>query len=123
MNVLVLHTQVPFVRGGAEVLVDGLIGALRERGHTTDIVSMPLAWNPPEGLLTTALAWRLLDLRRINDRNVDRVICTKYPTWAVEHERKSLWLIHQHRQAYDLYGSSLSEFTPEAPSRETRERV
>ncbi len=31
MNVLVLHTQVPFVRGGAEVLVDGLIAALRER--------------------------------------------------------------------------------------------
>lgn len=123
MNILVLHTQVPFVRGGAEVLVEGLIAALRERGHLADVVSLPLAWNPPEGLLTTALAWRLLDLRRFNDRNVDVVVCTKYPTWAVEHERKSLWLVHQHRQAYDLYGTSLSEFTPHAPSRETRERV
>ncbi len=123
MNVLVLHTQVPFVRGGAEVLVDGLIAALRGRGHTADVVGLPLAWNPPDGLLTTALAWRLLDLRRFNDRTVDRVICTKYPTWAVEHQRKSLWLIHQHRQAYDLHGTSFSEFTPDLASRETRERV
>ncbi len=123
MNVLVLHTQVPFVRGGAEVLVDGLIGALRGRGHTADVVALPLAWNPPNGLLTTALAWGLLDLRRFNDRNVDRVICTKFPTWAVEHERKSLWLIHQHRQAYDLHGTSLSEFAPDPASREVRERV
>jgi len=123
MNVLILHTQVPFVSGGAEVLVGGLTEALRERGHTVDTVSLPVAWNPPEGLLTTALAWRLLDLRRFNDRVVDRVICTKFPTWAVEHDAKSLWLIHQHRQAYDLYGTQMSEFTPDAASRETRERV
>ncbi|HEX5167017.1 MAG TPA: glycosyltransferase family 4 protein [Thermomicrobiales bacterium] len=123
MNILVLHTQVPFVRGGAEVLVDGLVKALRERDHTVDVVALPLAWNPPEGLLTTALAWRMLDLARFNDRAVDRVICTKFPTWAVEHECKSLWLIHQHRQAYDLYGTKLSEFTPDPASRETRDRV
>jgi len=123
VNVLVLHTQVPFVRGGAEVLVDGLIDALRERGHAADVVGLPLAWNPPDDLLTTALAWRLLDLRRFNDRTVDRVICTKYPTWAVEHDHKSLWLIHQHRQAYDLHGTALSEFTPDLASREVRERV
>ena len=123
MNVLVLHTQVPFVRGGAEVLIDGLIDALRARGHSADIVALPLAWNPTDGLLTTALAWSLLDLRNFNDRRVDRVICTKFPTWAVQHERKSLWLIHQHRQAYDLHGTSLSEFSPDPASRETRERV
>lgn len=123
MNILILHTQVPFVRGGAEVLVDGLLGALRERGHVADTVALPLAWNPPQGLLTTALAWRLLDVRQFNDRRVDRVICTKFPTWAVDHERKSLWLIHQHRQAYDLHGTSLSEFTPDAASQEVRDRL
>jgi glycosyltransferase involved in cell wall biosynthesis len=123
MNVLVLHTQVPFVRGGAEVLVDGLIAALRERGHVADVVALPLAWNPPDGLLTTALAWRMLELGRFNDQVVDRIICTKFPTWAVEHERKSLWLVHQHRQAYDLHGTQMSEFTPDSASREIRERV
>lgn len=123
MNILVLHTQVPFVTGGAEVLVSGLVSALRERGHTTDVVSLPLQWNPPGRLLTSALAWGLLDLDRFNDRRVDAVICTKYPTWAVAHPRKILWLVHQHRQVYDLFGSAMSELGPDEASREIQERV
>lgn len=110
MNVLVLHSQVPFASGGAEVLVQGLVQALRERGHCAEVVALPYQWNPPEKLLTSALAWRLLDLSSFNGVPVDRVICTKFPTWAAQHPRKSLWLIHQHRQAYDLYGTPHSEF-------------
>lgn len=123
MNILVLHTQVPFVHGGAEVLVAGLMVALRERGHQVDLVSLPLQWNPPEHLLTTALAWRMLDVTSFNGVEVDMVICTKFPTWAVDHPHKRLWLIHQHRQAYDLHGSALSEFTPDADSQAIREQV
>lgn len=123
MNVLILHTQVPFVSGGAEVLVRGLSAAVANRGHDVDVVSIPLAWNPPSGLLTTAITWRLLDLRQANRKTVDLVICTKYPTWAVQHPRKALWLVHQHRQAYDLYGTPLSEFTPDPASVEIRRRV
>lgn len=123
MNVLILHSQVPFVSGGAEVLVAGLRDALVARGHAVDIVALPLQWNPPERLLTTALSWRLLDVSRFNDRSVDLVIATKYPTWAVKHPRKALWLVHQHRQAYDLHGTRHSEFTPDAASQEVRARV
>jgi glycosyltransferase involved in cell wall biosynthesis len=123
VNILILHSHVPFVTGGAEVLVGGLARALRERDHTADIVALPLAWNPVGGLLTTALAWRLLDLTSFNDKQVDLVICTKYPTWAARHPRKALWLIHQHRQAYDLHATDLSEFGPDAADREVRERV
>ncbi|RIK47037.1 MAG: glycosyl transferase family 1, partial [Chloroflexi bacterium] len=67
--------------------------------------------------------WRMLDLGQINNKRVDLVICTKYPTWAVQHPNKALWLIHQHRQAYDLYGTPLSEFTPDPASVEIRRRV
>lgn len=121
MNILILGSQVPFVRGGAEVLVDGLAGALSDRGHRVDVVQMPLAWNPVEGLLTTALAWKLLDVQSANGLPVDRVICTKFPTWAVEHPQKALWLVHQHRQAYDWHGTRLSEFTPDRASQAVRE--
>lgn len=123
MNILILHSQVPFVRGGAEVLIEGLRRALTIRGHCVDVVSLPLVWNPVEGLLTTALTWRLMDLTSFNGKDVDCVICTKYPTWAAQHPNKVLWLIHQHRQAYDLHGSALSEFTPHVASRDVRERV
>lgn len=123
MNVLILHSQVPFVRGGAEVLVDGLRDALLDHGYGVDVVSLPLSWNPPERLLTTALAWRLLDMSSFNARQVDRVICTKFPTWVVDHPHKSLWLVHQHRQAYDLFGTPFSEFGATPASRALRERV
>jgi glycosyltransferase involved in cell wall biosynthesis len=123
VNILILHSQVPYVTGGAEVLVGGLARALRERGHVADIVALPLTWNPVGGLLTTALAWRMLDLTSFNDKVVDLVICTKYPTWAARHPRKALWLIHQHRQAYDLHATELSDFGPDAADREVRERL
>lgn len=123
MNVLILHSQVPFVRGGAEVLVDGLRDAIARRGYAVDVVALPLSWNPPERLLSSALAWRLLDLSAFNRRTVDLVICTKYPTWAVDHPNKVLWLVHQHRQAYDLYGTPMSELGGDAQSRDLRDRI
>lgn len=123
MNILILGSQVPFVTGGAEVLIGGLAEALVDRGHRVDTVQLPLAWNPVDGLLTTALAWRMLDVTTSNGLPVDRVICTKYPTWAVDHPRKALWLIHQHRQAYDWHGTRLSEFTPDRPSQDVRQHV
>ena len=34
--------------------------------------------------------------------NVDRVIALKFPAYLVPHAHKTLWLLHQFRQAYDL---------------------
>ncbi|HET9015900.1 MAG TPA: glycosyltransferase family 4 protein [Thermomicrobiaceae bacterium] len=111
MNVLICATQVPFVRGGAEVDVEGLRDALIERGHRADVVALPFKWYPRNQLLHTALAWRLLDLSEANGMPIDLVVCTKFPTWAVRHPRKIAWVIHQHRQAYDWFGSPMSELT------------
>lgn len=123
MNILILHSQVPYFRGGAELLVDGLRCALEERGHRTDVVSIPLTWNPPEMLLSNALIWRMTDVTQSNGIPVDMVICTKYPTWAARHPRKVLWLVHQHRQAYDLFGSPHSELGGDQCSNSIRRRV
>lgn len=113
MNILVLHSQVPYMHGGAEVLSEGLTCALRECGHRAEIVALPLRWNPPDRLLRTALAWRLLDLTNVAGDNIDLVVCTKFPTWATDHPNKVLWLVHQHRQAYDLYGTQFTDFGPQ----------
>ncbi|HET8628826.1 MAG TPA: glycosyltransferase family 4 protein [Thermomicrobiales bacterium] len=123
MNVVIAATQVPFVRGGAEVLVDGLAEALEGRGHRVAVVALPFKWYPKEQLLRTALAWRLLDLTEANGVPVDLVICTKFPTWAVRHPRKVAWLVHQHRQAYDWYGTPLSDFANTPADNEFRRRI
>lgn len=123
MRVLVLHSQVPFEWGGAEVLVYGLRDALVARGHQADVVSLPLSWYPAERVLRSVLAWRLLYVEEANGRPVDLVICTKFPTWAVKHPRKVLWLVHQLRQAYDLYGTPVSDFGPDPEDQALRDAV
>ena len=43
-TVLVCETQVPLVRGGAELLVRQLVDELRVRGFETDRISVPFKW-------------------------------------------------------------------------------
>lgn len=123
MNVIICATQVPFVRGGAEVLVDGLREALVAAGHRVDVVALPFKWYPKEAILKSALAWRLLDLTEANGVPVDAVICTKFPTWAVRHPRKIAWVVHQHRQAYDWLGTPLSDLTNSSEDVALRRRI
>src|SRR5262245_51541730 len=103
MRVLVATVQVPFVRGGAEVLADGLLQALLEAGHQAELVRLPFKWYPPERIPEQMLACRLLDLTEVSGQGVDRVIGLKFPAYLVRHPAKVLWLLHQHRQAYELW--------------------
>lgn len=109
LRICICAVQVPFTRGGAEFLVDALKQALQEHGHQVDVVSLPFQWNPPRAVLTHALPWRLLDLTESQGRTIDRVICTKFPSYLVRHPHKVTWLFHQFRQAYDLLGTGFGE--------------
>jgi len=109
-TVLVCEAQVPFVQGGAEILVRELVRELRSRGHLAELVSIPFKWYPKEEILPHAAAWRLLDLSESNGRPVDVVIGTKFPTYFVRHPHKVTWLIHQYRAAYELCGTMYSDF-------------
>lgn len=95
--------------GGAELLCDELVAHLRQIGNEADLVAVPFKWYPPSQLLLNAVAWRSLDLSEVNSEVVDLLIATKYPSYAVKHPHKIVWLFHQHRQAYDLLGTSYSD--------------
>ena len=41
MRIAVCAPQVPFVRGGAELMAEDLVAALRDRGHETELVTLP----------------------------------------------------------------------------------
>jgi glycosyltransferase involved in cell wall biosynthesis len=107
---LVCETQVPFVRGGAELLVEQLVAELRARGVTADRVSLPFKWYPKDEILPHAAAWRMLDLSESNGRPVDLIIGTKFPTYFARHPKKVCWLVHQHRAVYELCGTSYADF-------------
>ena len=85
MRVVVAAPQVPFVRGGAELMAEDLVAALRARGHEAEIVSIPFKWYPGSRVLDQAFLWRLVDLTESDGRPIDRVIATKFPAYCVRH--------------------------------------
>ena len=108
-NILIASAHVPFTSGGAEVLIAQLKKALVDNGYTVDVVQLPFVAQPKESLLKQVAIWRALDVRHFAGRDVDMVLCTKFPSYMVSHPRKVLWLIHQYRQIYDLYGTRFGD--------------
>ena len=123
MRIAVCAPQVPFVRGGAEIFADDLVSELRQRGHEAELVTVPFKWYPGTRVLTQAFLWRLLDLEEADGRPIERVIATKFPSYAVRHPNKVVWLLHQFRQAYDLDRTELGQFGESAEERATRRAV
>ena len=111
LHIALCTAQVPFVYGGNEVLVEGLRDALLARGHKVEVVALPYKWYPREQLVSSALAWRMLDITEANGQRIDVAICTKFPSYVVRHPCKVTWLVHQFRQAYDWFGTPFSDFT------------
>ncbi|HEX6262258.1 MAG TPA: glycosyltransferase family 4 protein [Actinomycetota bacterium] len=103
MRIAVCHPQTPFTRGGAEMHMEGMVRALRADGHDVDVVTMPFKWYPPSEIVHQMASWRSVDLSEANGQRIDMVIALKFPAYLVAHERKVVWLIHQHRTAYELW--------------------
>ncbi len=51
------------------------------------------------------------------------VIGTKFPSYLVRHRNKVIWLFHQCRQAYDLYGTKYSDLDQSKKSRKVRNAI
>ena len=123
MRVAVCAPQVPFVRGGAELMAEDLVAALEERGHEAELVSVPFKWYPGTRVLDQAFLWRLVDLTESDGRPIDRVIATKFPAYCVRHPNKVAWVLHQFRQAYDYDRTDLGQFDESPEDRATRRAV
>jgi glycosyltransferase involved in cell wall biosynthesis len=122
-TVLIAAAQAPFVVGGAEILVSELRAQLERRSFRVDVVAVPFRWYPPSEIVRQALAWRLLDVTESNGVPVDLLIATKFPSYLARHPRKVAWLFHQHREAYDLFGTSYCSFTDSPDDTRVREAI
>jgi glycosyltransferase involved in cell wall biosynthesis len=109
MRILIATVQVPFIRGGAEVHAEGLRDALIAAGHEAEILAIPFKWYPPEKILDHILACRLFDVSEVAGTRVDRLIGLRFPAYLIPHPNKVLWILHQHRTAYDLWDHALSD--------------
>jgi glycosyltransferase involved in cell wall biosynthesis len=109
MRILIATVQVPFIRGGAEIHAEGLRDALLAAGHEAEILAIPFKWYPPEKILDHILACRLLDVSEVAGTRVDRLIGLRFPAYLIPHPNKVLWILHQHRTAYELWDHALSD--------------
>jgi len=114
-RVAVCSSQMPLVRGGAEIHVEGLVRELEARGFETALVHVPADWAGRRQILENCVAWRLLDLEASAGGPVDLVIATRFPSYVVRHRHKVVWVIHQLRQVYDMLGTPYSDFQPRDP--------
>ncbi len=78
-------------------------GRFATAGHDADLVQIAGKWYPASQLAHQMAVWRSFDITESNGLKVDAVVGLKFPAYLVEHERKIVWLIHQHRTAYELW--------------------
>ena len=122
-NILICTTQVPFTAGGAESHVEGLRRAFVEAGYAAEVVAVPFKWYPPGEIMRGALAWRMLDLSEANGKPVDLVVGMKFPAYLVAHRRKVLWIMHQYRAAYNLWGTPFDDLSTHPEGARVRELI
>lgn len=101
-TVLVVTSSPPFVEGGHLIIARELVSALREAGHTADLLITPQNRFGRQAAAYAA-TW-LTDVGQTADgRPVDRVISLRYPSYAVRHPLQVCWLNHRMREYYDLW--------------------
>lgn len=99
MRVALVNNFAPYLRGGAEILVDDLVDQLRQHGH--DPVLFRIPWPESFSRLPSAVQYA----RMMQFDEFDRVIAFKFPAYCINHQAKVMWLFHQYRQVYDLWDS------------------
>ncbi len=113
-----LTTRVAFIHGGAEELRDHLVTNLRLRGIEAEAMSIPFTWDPAERLIEEMWIARTLEVS-----NADRVIALKFPAYLIPHANKVLWVLHQYRQAYDLWDAGQSNIPDTPRGKEIRRMI
>lgn len=109
MRIAVTRTHVPFVWGGAERHSQRLCDALRQYGHDATELAIPFKWYPIDTLVENISAAKLLDVSEAEGVPIDLMIGLKFPAYLIQHPNPVYWILHQHRQAYDMWESGTSD--------------
>ena len=103
MRIAVTTVQVPFIRGGAEILSSGLVNAICKAGHEVEEISIPFRFYPASEVRRSMDVWESENFEHLNGYSLDLVICLSFPSFYLNYPKKVAWIIHQHRAVYDLW--------------------
>ncbi len=119
MKIAIVSVQAPFIWGGAEYLAESLAERLTLAGHEVEDVRIPFKWWPGEALVDSLLACRLLRL----GCEPDLAIALKFPAYWLPFANKKVWLLHQFRQVYELWGTPLQGLPDTPEGRRVRDMI
>ena len=105
MRVGIATVHTPPITGGAEILADGLRAALVRAGHSVHRLIAPFSYRSLDDARRSMDLWESQDFTPYDGGSIDRVIGLKWPAYLMRHPAMAVWLLHQHRPAYDLFGA------------------
>jgi glycosyltransferase involved in cell wall biosynthesis len=122
-RIAVVTSGQPFGAGGHLEVANGLAGALREAGHTAEVLLTPQNRFGRQG--AAYLATWLTDVGLAQDGGrIDQVITLRYPAYAVRHDNQVCWLTHRMREYYDLWDEFRATLSPiQQPKEAMRRRL
>jgi glycosyltransferase involved in cell wall biosynthesis len=100
-RVAVVSSHPPFSEGGHLEIARGLVAALRDEGHESELILTPQNRFGRQG--GAYLANWLTDVGESEGRPIDRVVSMRFPAYAVRHSAHVCWLSHTMREYYDLW--------------------
>jgi len=103
MKLIVTANIVPFMPGGADNHITGLTEQLRAHGHEVELIRFPFRFSPEADIERLMDFCQHTSLQSPNGVSVDKVISLQFPAYGVQHNNHTVWLMHQHRAAYELF--------------------
>jgi glycosyltransferase involved in cell wall biosynthesis len=119
VKILVTANLVPFMHGGANYHIAGVVNALQAAGHEVELLRLPFRFSPEADIVRAMTHASEIDLIQPNGVTIDQVVSLQFPGYGVAHPDHRVWVMHQHRAVYELYDATKS--TPELA--DLRERV
>lgn len=119
MRVLVTANITPFLHGGADYHIEGLTSALQAQGHETVCLRLPFNYQRRQDIDALMAFCDGLDLNQPNGQRADALISLQFPAYGVLHDNHRVWIMHQHRGAYELFDPA----TASADEQAQRERI
>jgi len=123
MRVVVATVQVPFINGGAAYMTNGLIRNLRARGIEVEHLTRPFRFGPAKEVQRSMDEWGAENADEFDCGEIERVICLSFPSFYLRHHNKVVWLMHQHRAVYELFGTPYGAVANDPESTQLKEEI
>jgi len=108
MRILVAANHVPFMSGGANYHINGLVTQLKQHGHEVECLRFPFHFTPEADLKTLMSYCGQLNVNCPNGKPVDKLISLQFPAYGLKHDNHAIWVMHQHRVVYELFDEKTS---------------